>query len=250
MKAIGLGRWLLLGGICYVLFAVAQLPAGVAIRWLAPEGTTFSGVSGSAWNGNAATVLSNGLTLSDVRWSLKPWKLLLLSAGAEINAKVPGGAVRTDLSASLLGNKGSAKNLRGVLKLEDLSPLLRLPVQVGGNAGLRFDEVRWSNGAMTSATGEIQLADVREMATDTALGNFSVTFSPTEDGSTRGVFTDTEAVFGLDGAVVLNPDRSYAVEAQIEPTNTTPQSVTTAIGMLGASRDEGGAYTLKSQGSY
>ena len=244
-----LSRWLLLGGLCYLLFAVIQLPATVAVNWLSPQGATISGVSGSAWNGQAGSITTNVATLSEVRWSLKPWKLLLLKASAEVNAKVAGGAIRTQVDSSLFGNSGSASDLRGVLKLEQFSQMLQLPISLSGNAGLRFDELGWSDGALVSAQGEIQFASVSEPTSGTRLGNFSMVFTPDND-ATRAVISDTDALFKLNGTLLLNPDRSFALDANIEPTNKTPATIGQAATMLGATRNADGKYVLSNKGSY
>ncbi len=246
-----LSRWLLFGGLCYLLFAVVQLPATVAVRLLSPQGATISGVSGSAWNGQASSITTKvtELTLNEVRWSLKPWKLLLLKASAEINAKVAGGAIRTQVDSSLFGNNGTASDLRGVLKLEQIGQMLQLPIALGGKAGLHFDELGWSDGALVSAQGEIQLADVSELVSGTPLGNFSMVFAPDND-STRAVISDTDASFKLNGTLMLNPDRTFALNANIEPTNKTPATIGQAATMLGATRGAGGKYILLNEGSY
>ncbi len=250
MNSLKLSRWLLLGGVSYLLFAIIKLPASVAINLLAPDGAGISGVTGSAWNGAASTVSTNIATFSDVRWSLNPWKFVLLKVSADVNAKLPGGAIRTEVNASLFSNSGTAKDLRGVLKLEQFGPTLQLPIQFTGTAGLRFDELSWADGALVSATGEIQLADVSEPSSDTQLGNFSMVFAPAENDATNVVFSDTEAVFKLGGNVLLSADKSYSADVSIRPTNQTPATVSAAISALGANRDAGGNFTFKSQGSY
>lgn len=244
-----LSRWLLLGGAFYLLFALVRLPASVVVNWLAPEGTSVSGVTGSAWNGQASSVQTPAFALSDVRWSLKPWKLLVLKASADINAKVPGGAIRTEVNSSLFGNSGTANELRGVVKLEPLTQLLKLRLPLTGNAGLTFNELGWTDDTLTSADGEIQLADVSEPTSATRLGNFTVVFT-TREGGVTGTFSDTEAIFNLDGKVDVNTDRTFAVDASIEPTSDTPSTIGTAVGMMGARQDGSGNYVLSSQGSY
>ncbi|MFK8032463.1 MAG: type II secretion system protein N [Gammaproteobacteria bacterium] len=245
-----LSRWLILGGVFYVLFALVRLPASVVVNWLAPESATISGVSGSAWTGEASSIRTESIALTEVRWSLKPWKLLLLKASADINAKVPGGALRTEVNNSLFGNSGTANGLRGVVKLEEFNQVLNLPLPLSGNAGVRLDTLKWRDGTVVAAEGEIQLADLTEQSSAMRLGNFSIMFSPTDDDSIKGVFADTEAIFKLSGDMSLNPDRSYSVNAKIEPTNETPNSIGTAVGMFGATRDANGHYVLSSQGSY
>ncbi len=246
-----LSRWFLLGGISYLLFAIVQLPASVVVNWLSPAGATISGVSGSAWNGQASTITTDAATATEVRWKLKAWKLLLLKASAEVNAKVAGGAIRTQVDSSLFGNSGSAHDLRGVLKLEQLSQLLKLPVPLGGNAGLRFDELSWSEGSLVSAEGDIQLADVSEPLNGTRLGNFSMVFAP-DNESIKATIADTDAdpLFKLSGTLVLNPDRTYALDANIDSTSKTPPTIGQAASMLGATRGAGGKYVLKNSGSY
>lgn len=244
-----LSRWILLGALCYLLFAVARFPASVAINWLAPAGATISGVSGTAWNGQAAVVTTDAVTLSEVKWSLNAWKFLLLKASADVNAKVPGGAIRTEVNSSLFGNSGEARELRGVVKLAQLSETLQLPLTLTGNAGLRFDKLGWTDGTLTAADGEIQLADVTEPTSATALGSFSVMFASDED-RIIGTFSDTEAIFKLGGTLNLNPDRTYTMETTIEPTRDTPAAIGTAVGMIGATKDSSGNYVLSSSGSY
>ncbi|MEM7083496.1 MAG: type II secretion system protein N [Pseudomonadota bacterium] len=227
-----------------------QLPASVAAGWLVPPGTTVSGLSGSAWNGEAASVTTPALRLTNVRWSLKPWKLLLLKAGARVNARLPDGALQADINQGLFGRRGSVDDLKGVLPLEQVGELLALPVALTGKAGLQLEHVAWKNGAVVAAQGEIQFARVTEQLSNTELGSFSLVFAPTDEHDVHGVMSDTEAVFKLNGNVILSDDKSWRVEASIQPTNTTPGTITQAVGMLGAQRDNQGHYVLTSTGSY
>ena len=59
--------WLALGVGAYIAFTLATFPAGVALRWFAPQNIAFVGVAGTLWSGSAATCSVEGFTVEALR---------------------------------------------------------------------------------------------------------------------------------------------------------------------------------------
>ena len=71
-----------IGLLTFVTGVVLLFPARVAYHWFAPSTVQAGGLDGSIWSGSATEVTAAGLYLRDVRWRLKPMRLLTGKLGA------------------------------------------------------------------------------------------------------------------------------------------------------------------------
>src|SRR5436190_12014962 len=149
--------WLALGIGAYIAFTLATFPAGVALRWFAPPGVTFAGVAGTLWSGSAATCAVDGFTVQALRWRLRPTPLFLGRVSANVDAKIPDGFVRGDVTASASG-----------VRLDDFTAATSLPALAGvlppvlrgtrGQASVALESLVVEDGWPTAITGELKLA--------------------------------------------------------------------------------------------
>ena len=152
--------WLALGIGLYVAFALAMFPAGVALRWFAPPGTTFAGVAGTLWSGSAATCSVNGFTAEQLRWRLRPLSLFLGRVSANVEARIPDGFVSGDVIATPLSVRFS--DLRGGTSLPALSSVL--PVRgLRGQASVSIESLVLENGWPATAVGELKLQGLESL---------------------------------------------------------------------------------------
>ena len=78
-------KWGFICLIVFVVFLIVKLPAAQVIsRVQLPSEVTVHGVSGTIWNGHAASVSVQGLPIHDVNWQLAFLPLLTGTASLDV----------------------------------------------------------------------------------------------------------------------------------------------------------------------
>lgn len=239
-------KWLGFGVLCYLLLAIYSAPASLAVSAL-PNSMTASGVTGSLWNGEADLIRQGDVALQNVSWSLKPLRLLTLKASAEVNGKVLGNSFAGVVNKPLLGNSGSASDVRAVIDLSSVNSLLKLPIPVHGKAGLVFESLHWKDQLLAGAVGNIQLADLTEMVSGTNLGNFKINFEEQSDDTLLGVISDVEALIEVAGQIAVSGN-DYQLQLDIKPNAKTPNSISTVLSQWAGQPNREGAYRINTNG--
>jgi general secretion pathway protein N len=231
---------LVLGIVCYLVFAIWTLPASVLIRFL-PADIHLDGVHGSAWRGTASVVQVDSTMLGEARWTLHPLALFLAQLKADVNVKRSDGFAQGLIAAS-------AKQI----KLTDVAgsmPLTALPPQVvpGGWTGtlnLRISSAEIANGWPTSLTGSVEVLQLTGPArSPTNLGSYKVTFpapnAPANASTLVGAIADVGGPLQIAGTLQLKSDRSYVIDGMIAPRPDAPRDVQAALQFLGAADAQG-----------
>src|SRR5262245_52384224 len=152
--------WLAIGVGLYLAFTVAMFPAGVALRWFAPQGVTFAGVAGTLWSGSAATCSVGSFTLTALRWRLRPTSLFLGRVSANVDARIPDGFVRGDVIASASSVRLS--NFQAATSLPALEGVL--PVRgLRGQASVALESLVLEDGWPTAAIGQLKLGKLESL---------------------------------------------------------------------------------------
>jgi general secretion pathway protein N len=92
---------LLVGLLTFVTAVILMFPARVAYDWFAPPALQLSGLEGTVWSGSAAEVSAAGLYLRDLKWRLRPLRLVTGKVAARIEASPSSGFLETDIAAGL-----------------------------------------------------------------------------------------------------------------------------------------------------
>jgi hypothetical protein len=243
--AVGLGA--------YVAFTVATFPAGTALRWFAPPGVAFAGVSGTLWSGSAATCSVGGFTVEALRWRTRPSSLLLGRISASVDARIPDGFVNGVVTASPAGI--SFSELRGATLLASLAPLV--PVRgMRGQASVALEELVLENGWPTSVVGELKLVGLETVplipdgsGALLPLGDYTITFLPAPAGALAARFVDNGGPLEVSGTVDLDDTRTYALDALIEARAGAPESLVAGLEVMTADPDAEGRRRLSLTGS-
>jgi hypothetical protein len=94
---------LLVGLLTFVAAVILMFPARVAYDWFAPPAVQLSGLEGTIWSGSAAEVSASGLYLRDLKWRLRPLRLVTGKVAASFEASPSSGFLEADIAAGLGG---------------------------------------------------------------------------------------------------------------------------------------------------
>jgi hypothetical protein len=149
--------WLALGCGAYLAFALAQLPAGTAYRWLGPDALVLSGISGTVWSGRAELGAVGNLPLRDVEWSVAPLALALGRISVTLAARPPDGLVTGSLSAGLWDIRFT--DVRVTTSLDTLGTLLSLQGS-RGTVSVDLGELSLRDGWPVAAMGTVKIRNL------------------------------------------------------------------------------------------
>jgi hypothetical protein len=244
--------WLALGVGAYIAFALAQFPAGVALRWFAPPGVAASGVAGTLWSGSAATCSVGGLTAEQLRWRVNPFALLTARVVADVEARIPDGFVSAQIAASR--SRVTLREVRGATSLPALAQLM--PVRgMRGQASVALDTLELVDGWPVRATGQVKLAKLEVtpfVPTGgglVALGDYTVSFTEASEGALTARFADDGGPLEVAGSVTLDPARVYTLDALVKPRPSADRSLVEGLSIMTAEPDAEGRRRLTMTGS-
>lgn len=248
-------RLLLLAAIVTFMVAwLALFPARVVAPALRAAGLRVGSVTGTVWQGEARPVAAAGLHLASARWTLQPLPLLLGRARADVDAALPEGFARGDVSVSITG----ALTIAG---LEMAGPIAAVLPDVAGLAGgaqlaVQMDRLRLDDGWVEAAVGTVQLGQVPLGVPggtgSVATGAYQVTFdSPALDPGAplEGAIRDTAGPLAVAGVLRLTPPREYAVTGEVSARADAPPDLARAVTVMGP-RQPSGAHEFGFSGSF
>jgi hypothetical protein len=237
----------------YVAFTLATFPAGTALRWLAPPGVDFAGVAGTLWSGSAASCAAGGFRAEALRWRVRPASLLLGRISANVEARIPGGFVAGDVTAS--PRRVQFNDVRGGTSLPALAALL--PVGgMRGQASVALEQLVLEDGWPAAAVGELKLAGLESLplipdgsGAYLPLGDYTVTFVPAPAGSLAARVVDNGGPLEVEGTVSLDASRAYTIDALVEPRAGAPEMLVEGLKIMTADPDAEGRRRLSLTGS-
>lgn len=235
-----------------VIFAIALLPARIALTVLGVPATVATGVSGTVWNGAAQGLSLGGFTLGPVQWHAKPARLLLGQLAASVEATLPDGFLNATVALSP-GKRIAVSDLDAAAPLSWLAPSLGRP---GSQLTARFDRLVVKAGRVETATGSLQVAGVVLPIPTSGLklapAAYQVTFAADglkADEPLTGDLKDSGGPLEIAGKVKITPPRSYELNGTAKPRPDAPPEVQNALQMLGPATPDGG-HVLSIAGSF
>jgi len=245
--------WLAIGIGLYVAFTLAMFPAGVALRWFAPEDVTFAGVAGTFWSGSAATCSVQGFTLESLRWRVRPTALVLGRVSANVEARIPGGFVRGDLAASPSSVRFS--DLQGATSLSALEGVL--PVRgLHGQLSVALESLVLEDGWPAVAVGQVKLGKLESLplipdgrGAYVPLGDYTVTLVEAPENALAATFVDNGGPLEVQGTAKIDKARNYSIDALVEPRADAPEALVQGLDIMAAEPDAEGRRRLNLTGS-
>ena len=247
--------WLALGIGAYIAFTLATFPAGVALRWFAPPNVKFAGVAGTVWSGSAATCSVDAFTVQALRWRLRPTPLFLGRVSANVDAKIPDGFVRGDVTASASSVRLS--DFTGATALPALAGVLP-PVLRGtrGQASVALESLVVEDGWPTAITGELKLAGLETVplisdgrGSLVALGKYTATFVPAPEGQIAAKIVDNGGPLEVSGTIGLDTHRAYTIDALVKPRADASEMLVQGLKVMTAEPDAEGRYRFNEMGT-
>jgi general secretion pathway protein N len=228
---------LLVGLLTFVAAFVALFPARVAYHWFAPAAVQVSGLQGSIWSGSAAEASAAGLYLRDLKWRLRPLRLVTGQLAASVEARPSAGFLQADVAAGL-GGSITLANINGSLPLRDFASLARMP-GLAGNLSVQFEELRVRDGLPVAAKGSLAVADLVAPLVDPAsIGGYRAEFF-TDDNAVIASVEDVNGVFDLAGSLTISADRNYQFLGKVAATDRTSEKLRRQLGFLGTPNERG-----------
>lgn len=245
--------WWALGVGAYLAFTIATFPAGIALKWFAPQDVTFAGVAGTLWSGGAASATAGGLTAEALRWRVRPTALLLGRVSADVEARIPDGFVAGSVTAS--PSRTRFADLRAATSLPALAGVL--PVGgMRGQASVALESLVLEGGWPTQAVGELRLAglEATPLIPDGSgrllpLGDYTLTLVPAPDRELAATFVDNGGPLEVQGTLELDAVRAYTIDALIKPRASAPESLVEGLKFMTTEPDADGRRRLNLTGS-
>lgn len=232
-----------IGLVLYFLFMVvarapAQWGAWAAIQ--AAPNLALTGVSGTLWQGRAATaqvrVGNEALDLGALSWKLNPWALLAAKLCLDVDSeRVRGYVCRTP----------SGKNTVRQLLADQLPMQLlnaQLGIQLGGTGSITLAEGRFDDqGRIEQLQGNItwQQARVNVGTGWFALGSYAADISENDNGGVAANITDIEGNFTVQLQGEMTPGEEPRVHGLITPKEGAQQPLVDALSVFTETLDDG-----------
>jgi general secretion pathway protein N len=226
LVALGIGA--------FIVFALVTLPAEVVLSRVASPAISFSGVSGTLWNGRAQALRVAGIHAGSAEWDLHVLSLFTGRLSADVKLTRTDGFAQGEVTVTPSGQ----------LALEGFTasfPASALPANVaqggwGGTLNLKLSSLVLEDAWPTQADGTIEAVDLVGPASKPAeIGSYRIAFTGADAsaGVLSGALTDLGGgPLQVAGTVQLKPDRSYLVEGLIATRPNAPASIANALQYL------------------
>lgn len=244
--------WFVLIVITYLVFFIAYTPASYITGYIQESSRNqvfFSGVAGTVFKGQAASVMSQGIQVSNAKWQLSPLSLLLLQADLDITAgnikNTEQIYIKGNITSSLLNTKSfSLKDAQVFVPTKTLLSQLRLPVFVTASGRFRVDVEQFSfdqgcqqlqgNGNWLNAAVNVNQKQVSFGTFDARLScessAFAIQIAPSND-------------LRLDAKLTVDMAGKYNVQGQFNIPSTMPNEIKQAAPYFGKEISQG-VYTI------
>jgi general secretion pathway protein N len=233
------GAYIAAGVAAFVVFLVAMVPATQLARRL-PAGVALTGVGGTIWSGQARSLSVQGRALGALRWSCRPWRLLLLQWSCHASLMPKGGEVSGDLSGDF-GAEIVGEKIAGRLPIS-LFEGIATPRGWTGDLELDISELRLAGRRPTAASGTLYLRSLRAPGSaGQALGDFELVVGEGTVGGAalNGRLRDLGGPLHVRGAIELDADGSYLLTGEAAPGPGAGTAIFDTLSFLGPPDSQG-----------
>jgi len=237
--------------VVFVGSLIAQAPVATLYAWFKPKAPTpieLVGLQGTIDTGRASALnVNNHPAISNLNWTLQPWRLLLGQLGFHLESH---GDTTLDSHIALSIFGGTRVNdTQGVMGLKTLLTAVGQPfLPMDGQARLQLKSLRLKNGQLKAADGSIE---IRNLAWTLAqepivLGDFAATVT-TENDTIIAKFEPLSGSIELNGTAKLSPDQTYDAQLQLRPKPNAPPLLSSLLNSIGPA-DPQGWHHIRQQG--
>lgn len=231
--------WLLFALLVFCVLLLVFIPARFALEHVVDPalGLTFSGVSGTVWNGHAGEVMLHGKPMGQVDWNLSP--TALLKGRKHANLRMFGGEYRGTATVETGGGAIRVTDADVFFPVSILSGMLDVPrLQFLGDVNLKLDHLTLVDNVPTELLGEAVWNDAAVAgAAQATLGTLKARFMR-EGAGIAGTLSDVgNGPLQLTGDFKATP-LSYRGQAVLRARNDNPQ-VREALNHIGQPAGDG-----------
>lgn len=229
--------WLgLLGLVAYLVFLIVSLPAAQA--WKLIDGQVpvkAFGLNGTVWEGSAAVVLQAARRIEALQWDLRPSRLLLGRLDANIQARLPGGRIRSDVSLS--PGSVAARQVRFEMPAPELVQWAgfrqQLPVRLEGQFDAVLRELLVDGKQIEKVDGLVgwNNAVIRFGSAPLPLGDLALRLEPAT-GGTNGTLTSQGGTIDVGGTMRLSPDGRFVMDLAVKAQGEISEDTRRAMALL------------------
>jgi general secretion pathway protein N len=227
------------GTAAFLVFLVARMPARQLTGRL-PAGVVASGVGGTIWSGRAGGLAVHGRAVGAVRWSCRPWRLVLLEWSCHVSLSPAGGEVSADLRGDF-GGEVIGRDIAGQVPISAFEGLAT-PHGWSGMLELDLEQVRIVERRPADAAGTLILRSLRAPgAGGQLLGDFELTVGEGSvgTGSLAGRLRDLGGPLRVRGAIELDRDGRYLLSGEAAPGPGAGPSIFDTLAFLGPPDSQG-----------
>lgn len=237
-----------LGALLFLIFLIALWPARVAVSWLVPDGAALTGVSGSVWEGAAASVRVGVMDVGSLRWDAQPLSFLALRPTWRLEATRPDGFARGTVQI-----RGATDLRVSDLDLGTTLGALARWINVAGTQGnlsAHVDELALESGRLTRLAGRVNLDSVQPMGLrDVDLGSFLIDIPSGQSGPFSGTVVSVSGPLIIEeGRIDVQPDGHYVIEGLVAAGPEAPDVIIQGLQFLGQA-DARGFRRFRQEGS-
>jgi general secretion pathway protein N len=214
-----------------------MVPASQFARRL-PAGIELEGLSGTIWSGQASSLSVRGRRFGALRWSCRPWRLLLVEWSCTLGLKPAGGELAGDFSGDFSGEFGAnlvGRSIRGRVPISIFEGIAT-PRGWTGDIELDLEELAIASRRPQSAAGQLRLRRLRAPgAGGQQLGDFELVVGEGSVGSATltGRLRDLGGPLHVRGAVELFDDGRYLIQGEAAPGPGAGPAIFDTLGFLG-----------------
>lgn len=224
----------------FLVCLIAMMPAHqLALRL--PSAIVMSGVSGTIWSGRASGLVYNGHPIGAIRWSCRPWRLLLLEWACHLNLSPAGGDMSADLQGDFGGHGIAGRNIAGQVPIKVFEGLAT-PRGWTGVLELNVDALSIVERRPADAAGTLILRSLRAPGpSGQLLGDFELTVGEGAVGtrSLTGRLRDLGGPLRVRGAIELQPDGRYLLSGEAAPGPGAGPAIFDTLAFLGPPDSQG-----------
>ncbi|MCL1077156.1 type II secretion system protein N [Parashewanella spongiae] len=240
---MSLFKKILIGGVIYLVFLLALLPAKVAL-WLMPlpEQVQLSGVEGSVWSGEATSATFENRQFEQIHWDINPWPLALgqLSIELKVGSKATAFSTKGHVLVTSSGVSLSDMNIESSNGFLIGNTRMPFRTKVGGDVSLFIDDFVQGLPLCEQLTGKLFLHNlqVNNQFGDFPLGEFELNLG-CKDGQIALNGDERHNKLGLSGSVLFGENNRYRIQAKIKPIAEQPEDIRNSLNLLGQPDNQG-----------
>ena len=241
-------QWILFAVVTYLIFLVVYMPASYITNYVqdnTQNQVRFTGVSGTAFSGNADSLAFDGLRINDVSWKVSAASLLWLQTQVDIK----GGAIRnaeqlyvggTVMISLLSPERINVNDARLFVPAKPLLSQVNLPVAVTASGRFRvdIDSFTFDQGCqqLTGKGSWLQPA-VNIEGSPLDLGGFNATLACETPSFALQVSPDNG--ISLDAKITVDQSGKYAALGSFIIPSNFPNEIKQGASFFGESQGQG-----------